>query len=75
MTQNPLAVSPGMPAELRTRLAHLTGRIRQNGFLFDPKSVQLLANALIILEAAPAIRENMGKAIHEFCLKNVNFTP
>lgn len=57
-----LAVPPEMPANLRICLAQLAGRIRQNGFLFNPKSAQSLANALMILEASPRIQENMGKA-------------
>jgi 1,2-diacylglycerol 3-alpha-glucosyltransferase len=57
-----LAVPPEMSADLRMRLAQLTGHIRQNGFSFNPKSVQLLANALIILDSVPEIRESMGKA-------------
>jgi glycosyltransferase involved in cell wall biosynthesis len=57
-----LAAPPDMPADLRMRLAQLTGHIRQNGFSFNPTSVQSLANALIILEGVPEIRENMGQA-------------
>ena len=57
-----LAIPPEMSADLRMRLAELTGHIRQNGFSFNPQSVQSLATALIILESAPQIRENMGRA-------------
>ena len=57
-----LAVPPEMSANLRICLAQLAGRIRQNGFLFNPKSAQSLANALIVLAASPRIRETMGKA-------------
>jgi len=57
-----LAAPPDMSADLRMRLAQLTGHIRQNGFSFNPKSVQSLANALIILDGAPLIRESMGQA-------------
>ena len=51
-----------LSADLRMRLAQLTSQIRQNGFVFNPKSVHALANALVVLEAAPEIRENMGRA-------------
>jgi glycosyltransferase involved in cell wall biosynthesis len=37
-------------------------RIRQNGFVFDPKSHESLALALRTLSTAPALREVMGKA-------------
>jgi glycosyltransferase involved in cell wall biosynthesis len=57
-----LATPPGLTADLRLRLAQLTGRIRENGFLFSPNSVQSLADALIILEAVPELRGNMGQA-------------
>jgi glycosyltransferase involved in cell wall biosynthesis len=60
-----LAVPPELSADLRSRLAQLTGHIRRNGFLFNPNSVHALANALILLEAVPAIRENMGRASRE----------
>jgi glycosyltransferase involved in cell wall biosynthesis len=53
---------PVLSADLHRRLAKLTGQIRQNGFLFNPQSVQSLADALTILEAAPQIREDMGRA-------------
>lgn len=57
-----LAVPPEISTNFRLPLAQLAGRIRQNGFLFNPKSAQSLANALMILEASSRIRENMGKA-------------
>ena len=62
LVPNRLAAPPNLSADLRTRLMQLNGCIRQNGFLFNPKSVQSLANALIILEALPEIREKMGSA-------------
>jgi glycosyltransferase involved in cell wall biosynthesis len=69
-----LAIPPESPAELRMHLVHLTGRIRQNGFLFNPASVHQLAKALLVLEAAPAIRENMGQAsrriVEDFSCEN-----
>ncbi len=49
-------------AGLEGRLGQLAGRIRQNGFLFNPASPQSLASALMVLQAVPEIRENMGKA-------------
>ena len=39
--------------------------IRQNGFVFDPKSAESLAQALLALASAPALREAMGKASRE----------
>ena len=51
-----------IPADLRLRLTQLAGHLRQNGFVFNPKSIKSLANALIVLEAAPLIRETMGAA-------------
>jgi glycosyltransferase involved in cell wall biosynthesis len=60
-----LAVPPELSADIRSRLAQLTGRIRRNGFLINPRSVHALANALIILEAVPQVRESMGAASRE----------
>ena len=57
-----LVAPHGLSADLRARLLQLNGGIRQNGFLFNPKSVESLANALIILEASPEIRKKMGQA-------------
>ena len=42
--------------------ARLSGRIRQNGFTFDPKSVDSLTHALLALDANPALRQSMGQA-------------
>jgi len=57
---------PGIPPELsgdlQRRLTKLNGQTRQNGFLFDPKSAQSLANALVFLAEVPAIRKSMGLA-------------
>jgi glycosyltransferase involved in cell wall biosynthesis len=36
--------------------------IRQNGFVFDPKSVPGLTDALLTLDADPAMRQSMGQA-------------
>ncbi len=62
-------LKPGWPAlpdlvaaDLHRRLVQLGGRIRQNGFVFDPKSVESLAGALVTLESVPALRWIMGKA-------------
>jgi glycosyltransferase involved in cell wall biosynthesis len=57
-----LSLRPDVSAELRKRLLQLARYIRQNGFLFDPKSIPSLANALILLEALPEVRQNMGRA-------------
>ena len=59
---------PGWPAlpdwvagKVHRQLAQLAGRIRQNGFLFDPNSVESLTGALLALESVPALREIMGQ--------------
>ena len=48
-----------------------SGRIRQNGFTFDPKSVDSLTHALLALDANPALRQSMGQAsrsiVADFC--------
>jgi glycosyltransferase involved in cell wall biosynthesis len=36
--------------------------IRQNGFVFDPRSVASLTDALLTLDADPALRQTMGQA-------------
>jgi glycosyltransferase involved in cell wall biosynthesis len=41
---------------------HLAKWIRQNGFVFDPKSAAALTDALLILDADPALRRSMGEA-------------
>jgi glycosyltransferase involved in cell wall biosynthesis len=43
-------------------LAQIGAGVRQNGFVFDPKSAESLAQALLTLALAPALREVMGKA-------------
>lgn len=40
----------------------LAGRVRQNGFVFDPKSAQSLTDSLLAIDADPALRERMGRA-------------
>jgi glycosyltransferase involved in cell wall biosynthesis len=57
-----LTLPQELPMDLRVRLVPLREHIRQNGFTFDPTSVQSLANAMILLEAIPEIREDMAKA-------------
>jgi glycosyltransferase involved in cell wall biosynthesis len=42
--------------------AQLAKSIRQNGFVFDPKSVPSLTDALLALDADPALRQAMGQA-------------
>jgi 1,2-diacylglycerol 3-alpha-glucosyltransferase len=49
-------------ADVRGRLGQLAGRIRQNGFVINPTSAESLANALIVLQSVPEMRENMGQA-------------
>jgi glycosyltransferase involved in cell wall biosynthesis len=46
---------------MRACLAQLAGRIRQNGFVFNPRSAQSLANAFGLLESAPELRRRMGQ--------------
>lgn len=41
---------------------HRAKSIRQNGFVFDPKSVASLTDALLALDADPALRQTMGQA-------------
>jgi glycosyltransferase involved in cell wall biosynthesis len=40
----------------------LARSIRRNGFVFDPKSVAGLTDALLALDADPALRQSMGQA-------------
>ena len=54
----------GMPAGVEGMpdwSPQLAGRVRQNGFVFDPKSVESLADVLLALDLAPAFREIMGQ--------------
>ena len=62
LVQGRLAAPPRLPEDLRNRLAHMAGRIRQNGFVFNPASPKSLANALVLLEALPELRQKMGAA-------------
>ncbi len=57
-----LAAPPRLPENLRACLTQLAGRIRQNGFVFNPHSPQSLANALVFLDASLEIRRRMGEA-------------
>jgi glycosyltransferase involved in cell wall biosynthesis len=43
----------------------LMSRVRLNGFVFDPRSVESLADVLMALESAPALREIMGRNSRE----------
>ena len=69
-----LTVPTGLPDSVCSCLTQLGADTRENGFLFDPGSTQSLANALTVLEAAPEIGDNMGKAslriIGQFSLEN-----
>jgi 1,2-diacylglycerol 3-alpha-glucosyltransferase len=40
----------------------LASCVRQNGFVFDPRSVTALADTLLVLDADPVLREKMGEA-------------
>jgi len=57
-----LAAPPRLPENLRACLTQLAGRIRQNGFVFNPHSARSLGSALVFLEASPEIRRRMGQA-------------
>jgi len=57
-----LPAPAGFPERLRESLAHLAGRIRRNGFVFNPRSAQSLAHALLLLESSPDLRPQMGRA-------------
>ena len=57
-----LAAPPQWSEKLRECLAQLAGRIRQNGFAFNPRSAHSLANAFVLLESAPELRQRMGQA-------------
>jgi len=57
-----LPAGPSIATEnLFGRSAQLASRVRPNGFLFDPQSVEALAEVLLTLESAPALREAMGR--------------
>jgi glycosyltransferase involved in cell wall biosynthesis len=62
-------LKPPWPAAPETRPTDRLGktsqtgvRIRQNGCVFNPNSHESLAQALLVLAAAPVLREVMGKA-------------
>jgi glycosyltransferase involved in cell wall biosynthesis len=57
-----LPAPPGLSEHLRDCLTQMGGRIRRNGFLFNPRSPQSLANALALMESAPDLRQRMGQA-------------
>ena len=57
-----LAAPPNFSESQRTCLAQMAGRIRQNGFVFNPHSAQSLANALTLLESVPGLRPQMSDA-------------
>ena len=66
----------GSPAteSLHEREPLLARCVRQNGFVFDPGSVTSLADALLVLDSDPRLRENMGQAsrsiIQDFSCEN-----
>ncbi|HEX4150722.1 MAG TPA: glycosyltransferase family 4 protein [Steroidobacteraceae bacterium] len=56
---------PGTPPGSERSMAwkpQLGKSIRQNGFVFDPKSVASLTDALLTLDADPVLRQTMGEA-------------
>jgi glycosyltransferase involved in cell wall biosynthesis len=57
-------LEPGQPAGAKdwiSRSPELSGRVRKNGFVFDPESPESLAAMLLIFAAAPALVETMGR--------------
>jgi hypothetical protein len=54
-----------LSAALTTRLSRLAGRIRKSGFVFNPHSPDLLADALLFLEGASDVRQQMGQSSRE----------
>jgi 1,2-diacylglycerol 3-alpha-glucosyltransferase len=57
------SVAPSHLSEsMRACLAQMAGRIRRNGFVFNPRSAQSLANALTLLDSVPELRQQMGEA-------------
>jgi 1,2-diacylglycerol 3-alpha-glucosyltransferase len=56
--------SPPAIGGIRGWKPQLADRLRQNGFVFDPKSVGSLADALLVLDADSTLRQNMGEASH-----------
>ena len=63
-----------LSADFARRLSRFVGRIRKNGFVFNPKSVESLADALILLATASDLRQQMGKAscelVRQFSCEN-----
>jgi 1,2-diacylglycerol 3-alpha-glucosyltransferase len=57
---------PRIPDSSASEVHHALGRtrawIRKNGFLFDPRSAQTLAGALLALESSTSLRAAMGSA-------------
>jgi glycosyltransferase involved in cell wall biosynthesis len=62
LANEPLPSPVGLSETLRECLAYLAGRIRQNGFVFNPRSPRMLANAFVLLESSPELRQKMGEA-------------
>ena len=60
-----LPVPVHLSAALVTRLSRLAGRIRKNGFVFNPHSSESLADALLFLEGASDVRQQMGQSSRE----------
>jgi len=65
LPQRRLTVPVQLSADLTTRLSRLAGRIRKNGFVFNPQSVESLTDALMFLQGAPDVRQQMGKSSSE----------
>ncbi|MBC8002287.1 MAG: glycosyltransferase, partial [Opitutaceae bacterium] len=56
------ALPDHLAATVHHQLAKRGGRIRRNGFVFDPNSAESLTGALLALESSSALRDIMGKA-------------
>jgi len=57
----PSVPEPSAPDLLRC-LGRVRGRMRKNGFVFDPRSPHALASVLLALESVPALQCAMGQA-------------
>jgi glycosyltransferase involved in cell wall biosynthesis len=60
----PIKLSAPESDELLNGPAHLIGRIRQNGFVINPRSLEELAHAMTVLATFPKLRCDMGRASH-----------
>jgi len=57
-----LKMGPPVTESLHEWDPQLARCARQNGFVFDPRSVSSLADALLVLDSDARLRESMGQA-------------